>query len=244
MKLLFTCLCLAAALLNASTSLYAGERHLIILSGQSNMAGLNEKTSVLPELRKLLPDADIQHVKFARGGQPIRKWVRTWDEIAKKNKLSQQFNDPADFYGIVLKQAKANLAEGMPDSITFLWMQGERDGKTGLAAAYEESMKTLIANLRKDLGAPEMNFVIGRLCDHLAHEQWNGVRSAQVKVANDDARGAWVDTDDTNDKERNGKKWNDLHYTKAGYELFGRRLARQAVRLIRGEKPDPSGRPE
>ena len=89
-----------------------------------------------------------------------------------------------------------------------------------------------------------MNFVIGRLCDHLDHEQWNGVRSAQVKVANDDARGAWGDTDDTNDKERNGKKWNDLHYTKAGYELFGRRRARQAVRLIRGEKPDPSGRPE
>ena len=121
----------------------AGERHLFILSGQSNMQGLKEKTSVLPELKKLLPGADIQHVKFAQGGQPIRKWVKTWDEIAKSNKLTQQFNDPAEFYDVVLKQAKASIAEGKPDSITFLWMQGERDGKTGLAAAYEESMKTL-----------------------------------------------------------------------------------------------------
>lgn len=40
------------------------------------------------------------------------------------------------------------------------------------------------------------------------------------------------------------EKFNDLHYTKEGYDLFGQRLARQAVRLIKGEKPDPKGRPE
>lgn len=234
----------ALASLVLSSFANAGDRHLIILSGQSNMAGLRESTSVLPELKKLLPEADIQHVKFAKGGQPIRKWVKNFDEIAKKNKLSQQFKDPGAFYDAVLKQAHANIAKGKPKTITFMWMQGERDGKTGLAAAYEESMKTLIANLRKDLEAPEMNFVIGRICDHLDNEQWNGVRDAQVKVATDDARGAWVDTDDTNDKERNGKKVNDLHYTKEGYELFGRRLARQAVKLIQGEKPDAKGRPE
>ena len=123
-------------------------------------------------------------------------------------------------------------------------MQGERDAKTGLAAAYEESMKALIASLRKDLEAPKMNFVIGRLCDHLNHAQWNAVRDAQVRVATEDRRGAWADTDDTNDKEQNGRKWNDLHYTKKGYDLFGRRLARQAVNLIKGVKPDPNGRPQ
>jgi len=221
---------------------HAGDRHLFVLSGQSNMQGLKPESSFLPELKKLLPEADIQHVKFARGGQPIRKWVKTWDEIAKKYEL-KALNDPGAFYDEVLKQARGNIAQGKPKTITFLWMQGERDGKTGLAAAYEESIKTLITNLRKDLDTPEMNFVIGRLCDHLDHDQWNAVRAAQVKVAEDDPRGAWVDTDDTNDKERNGKSYNDLHYTKAGYDLFGQRLARQAVRLIKGEKPDPKGRP-
>ena len=123
-------------------------------------------------------------------------------------------------------------------------MQGERDAKTNLAAAYEESMRTLIANLRKDLAAPDLNFVIGRLSDFSTNAQWEAVRQAQVKVAMSDPRGAWVDTDDTNNKRKNGKPHNDLHYTKEGYDLFGQRLARQAVRLIMGQKPDPKGRPE
>ncbi|MFK7851622.1 MAG: sialate O-acetylesterase, partial [Akkermansiaceae bacterium] len=128
----------------------AGERHLFILSGQSNMAGLKPEAAFLPELKKLLPDDDIQHVKFAKGGQPIRKWVPTWDKIAAKSDLKPR-KDPGAFYEQVLKLAKENIAEGKPKTITFFWMQGERDGKEKLSAAYEESMKTLIANLRKDL---------------------------------------------------------------------------------------------
>lgn len=221
----------------------AAERHLFILSGQSNMAGLPPERAFLPEVKKLLPGATIDHVKFARGGQPIRKWVKTWDGIAAKHDLEAK-KDPAAFYQQLLEQSRAKFAAGRPDSITFLWMQGERDAKTGLAAAYQESLQTLIANLRKDLNAPKMRVVIGRLSDHLDDDQWNAVRAAQVAVAERDPHGAWVDTDDTNDKERNGKAWNDLHYTKEGYDLFGRRLARQAVRLIQEKEPDPMGQPE
>ena len=169
--------------------------------------------------------------------------MKNFDEIAKKNKLPAK-NDPGAFYDEVLKQARGAIAKGKPKTITFFWMQGERDAKEKLSAAYEESMKTLIANLRKDLDAPEMAFVIGRLSDFSTSDHWEAVRSAQVKVASDDPRGSWVDTDDTNDKEKNGKKHNDLHYTKAGYDLFGQRLARQAVRMIKGGKPDPKGKPE
>jgi hypothetical protein len=221
----------------------AGDRHLFILSGQSNMAGLKPEAAFLPELEKLLPDDDIQHLKFAKGGQPIRKWVPTWDEIAGKSDL-EPCHDPGAFYGKVVKLAKANIAQGKPKTITFFWMQGERDSKEKLSAAYEESMNTLIANLRKDLDAPEMNFVIGRISDYSTAEHWEAVRAAQVKVAKDDPRGAWVDTDDTNDKEKKGKKVNDLHYTKVGYDLFGQRLARQAVLMIQDKEPDAKGKPE
>ncbi len=223
--------------------LHGGERHLFILSGQSNMAGLKPERSFLPELKQLLPDDEILHIKFARGGQPIRTWVRDWDEIAAKSQLPAK-EAPGAFYDQTLKAAKAAIAGKHLDSITFLWMQGERDAKEELSAAYEESMKTLIANLRKDLEAPEMSFVIGRLSDHLTVEHWEAVRTAQVKVATDDPRGAWVDTDDTNNKEKNGKPSNDLHYTQEGYDLFGRRLARQAVLLIKGKKPVTNGKPE
>lgn len=207
------------------------------------MAGLKPERAFLPELKKLLPDDEILHVKFAKGGQPIRKWVKNWDEIAAKSKLPAR-KDPGAFYDQTLKMAKGATGETKLDSITFFWMQGERDAKEKLSAAYEESMKTLIANLRKDLGAPEMNFVIGRLSDFSTVEHWEAVRKAQVKVATDDPRGSWVDTDDTNNKEKNGKPHNDLHYTKDGYDLFGQRLARQAVLLIKGSKPAENGQPE
>ncbi|MGB0144085.1 MAG: sialate O-acetylesterase [Akkermansiaceae bacterium] len=207
------------------------------------MAGLKPERAFLPELKKLLPDDEILHVKFAKGGQPIRKWVKNWDEIAAKSKLPAR-KDPGAFYDQTLKMAKGATGETKLDSITFFWMQGERDAKEKLSAAYEESMKTLIANLRKDLGAPEMNFVIGRLSDFSTVEHWEAVRKAQVKVATDDPRGSWVDTDDTNNKEKNGKPHNDLHYTKDGYDLFGQRLARQAVLLIKGRKPAENGQPE
>ena len=207
------------------------------------MAGLKPERAFLPELKKLLPDDEILHIKFAKGGQPIRKWVKNWDEIAAKSKLPAR-KDPGAFYDQTLKMAKSATGETKLDSITFFWMQGERDAKEKLSAAYEESMKTLIANLRKDLGAPEMNFVIGRLSDFSTVEHWEAVRKAQVKVATDDPRGSWVDTDDTNNKEKNGKPHNDLHYTKDGYDLFGQRLARQAVLLIKGSKPAENGQPE
>ena len=220
-----------------------GEVHLFILSGQSNMAGLKPENAFLPELKKLLPEDDIRHVKFAKGGQPIRKWVKTFDAIAAKSKLPAK-KDPGAFYDQTLKVARASIAEKKPKTITFLWMQGERDAKEKLSAAYEESMNTLIDNLRKDLNVPKMNFVIGRLSDYSMSEHWEAVRTAQVKVAKDDPRGSWVDTDDTNNKVKKGNPSNDLHYTKEGYDLFGQRLARQAVLLIKGEKPDPKGRPE
>ena len=88
-----------------------------------------------------------------------------------------------------------------------------------------------------------MNVVIGRLSDHSTGAGWGAVRAAQVKIAKGDLHGAWVDTDDLNDKTVQGKAANDLHYTREGYTQFGQRLARQAVRLIEGVKPDATGRP-
>jgi hypothetical protein len=42
-----------------------------------------------------------------------------------------------------------------------------------------------------------------------------------------------VDTDDLNDRELDGKKINDLHYTKEGYRILGERFARRAIGLIK-----------
>ncbi len=226
--------------------------HIFILSGQSNMAGMNPTLGLEPEAKALFPDADVVYFKVARGGQPIRYWVNEWDDIAAKHGLDAQAKRAGDknkgtiYYQPILDQYK-DLIEKHPNpaSVTFCWMQGERDAKEGLDAAYADAMTQLIENVRRDLGQPEMNFVIGRLSDFGKQDNvpWQNVRKAQVDVATGDARGAWVDCDDLNDKEKNGVKHDDLHYTKEGYELLGRRYVRQAKALIDGNKPASNGRP-
>lgn len=222
--------------------------HFFILSGQSNMAGMNPKVGFVPEAEKLFPDAEVVYMKVSQGGRPIRLWVKEFPEIAKKHNLTVPGKATGtQFYEPILKQYRGLLDKhGKPASVTFCWMQGERDAKEKLSAAYLDALKQLVENLRRDLKQPEMNFVIGRLSDFGpdSNTEWQNVRKAQVELATKDQRGAWVDCDDLNDKEKDGKKRNDLHYTKEGYELLGRRFARQAKALISGTEPDEKGRPE
>jgi hypothetical protein len=225
---------------------------LFILSGQSNMAGMDPKAGFVPEAGKLFPDADVVYLKVASGGQPIRLWVSEWNEIASRHGLETRINgsgagdDGTKFYQPIVGQYKALVAKHPhPASVTFCWMQGERDARENLGAAYADAMRQLIANLRRDLDQPAMNFVIGRISDYRKADDksWTAVRAAQVAVAESDPHGAWVDCDDLNDKEQKGVKRDDLHYTKEGYVLLGRRFARQAKALIEGRKPAADGRP-
>lgn len=222
--------------------------HIFILSGQSNMAGMNPKAGFEPEAKKLFPDAEVVYMKVSQGGRPIRMWVKEFPEIAKKHNLTVPGKATGtQFYEPILKQYRGLLDKHpKPASVTFCWMQGERDAKEKLSAAYADALTQLIGNLRRDLKQPDMNFVIGRLSDFGpdSNTEWQNVRKAQVDLATKDKRGSWVDCDDLNDKEKDGKKRNDLHYTKEGYELLGRRFARQAKALISGSEPDEAGRPE
>ena len=227
--------------------------HIFILSGQSNMAGMNPALGFEPEAKELFPDAEVVYFKVARGGQPIRYWVAEWDDIATKHgidvktKRARDKNKGTIYYEPIVDQYKKLIAQHpKPASVTYCWMQGERDAREGLSAAYADALTQLIKNLRRDLEQPEMNFVIGRLSDFgkADYADWQNVRQAQVDVAGNDPRGAWVDCDDLNDKEKNGVKRDDLHYTREGYELLGRRYARQAKALVEGNEPAKDGRPE
>lgn len=248
-SLLLAVVCLSAGLAMAAEK----PVHLFILSGQSNMQGMDPEAGFAPEAKRLFPEAEIVYIKVARGGQPIRHWVAEWDAIAEKSgidvdKIRGNEKRETLYYQPILEQYAATVAKhGEPASVTFCWMQGERDAKGGTRAAYKASLEQLLANLRRDLKRADMHVVIGRLSDHQGQplEEWNAVRKILVDVANEDASGAWVDTDDLNNKPNaDGTMRDDLHYTKEGYAVFGRRFARQGASLIRGEKPAENGRPE
>ena len=249
MKSIITRIAITSSLLISWFSASAEETHLFILSGQSNMARMKPEAGFLPEAQKLLPGAEVVHVKIASPGKPIRNWLAEWDELATEHCLdstairAEDKRQAAPYYDAILAATRP-LLKKRPASISFVWMQGESDAKHGAEVVYEEALKALIAKLRNDLNAPEMNVVIGRISDYGSQSPkgenwpgWKAIRKAQGTFVAEDDRAALVNTDDCNGP-RNG-----LHYPPEGYELMGRRMARQAAALIKGEKPEPNGNP-
>ena len=239
-------------LLAASTS-FADDKpvHVFIFSGQSNMAGMDPETGFVPEARKLFGSEDVVYIKVAKGGQPICRWVKEWAEIAKDKGLDARHRERilkgegVLFYQPILDQYRAILKKHpQPKSVTFCWMQGERDANGGADAAYKDALKMLIAKLRRDLERPDMNVVIGRIGDYaLDRPSCVAVRKVQREIIDEDPRGAWVDVDDLNNKEIKGEIKSVVHYTKEGYELLGRRFARQGKALVSGQEPAANGKP-
>jgi hypothetical protein len=144
----------------ASTA-HAGKTNLFILSGQSNMAGLNHEKLFDPVIKQLLPDDTNISVRSAQGGQPIRRWYKKW-----KPAKGDQPKATGDLYDVMMKKVHAAMAGKKFDTITFLWMQGERDAKELHGTVYKDAMLGLVQQLRDDLKRPDINFVIGRLSDY------------------------------------------------------------------------------
>lgn len=223
-------LCLVLGLAPASAA--DKKVRLFVLSGQSNMAGLDPRVSFTPAVEKEFAGDEVIVVKSAQGGQPIRRWYKKWQLPAGATEAKAATKN-GDLYDQLLQAVTQALGDKKPDSVAFVWMQGERDAKAGWQAAYYEALHGTIEQLRTDLKHKDIAVVVGRLSDHLKNDAgWDAVRAAQEKIAADEPLGAWVDTDDLNDL--NGK--NDLHYTKDGYAKLGQRFADSAIKLIRKQE--------
>jgi len=252
-SLLLSSLLVCAAVMSAA----AADRgtHLFILSGQSNMAGLDPELSFVPAVVEAFGQENVVVVKDALGGQPIRRWYKDWkpakgyDEEATGYPIDKKGKSRGDLYARLMEKVNKASAGKEFNTVTFAWMQGERDAKESHGEVYAASLRSLIDQLAKDLGREDLNFVIGRLSDFdMANEvypHWTVVREAQVEVAERDPRGDWVDTDDLNDGlNKAGKEIRDnLHYSVEGYETFGKRLAEKSIGLIQGRTQPVSDAP-
>jgi len=202
-------------------------KHLFILSGQSNMAGLDPNASFTPAVEKEFGKDNVIVIKSAQGGQPIRRWYKDW-----KSKDGEPLSTTnGDLYDKMMSLVNPAVEGQKIASVTFVWMQGERDAKESHGEVYGASFMGVIKQLEKDLKREDVNFVIGRLgsgqLQGKAYPHWSMVREAQVKVAEDSKRGAWIDTDDC------PLKGDKLHYTPEGYKTMGKRFAEKAIALIK-----------
>ena len=210
-------------------------KHLFILSGQSNMQGHRPPEAFAPSVEKALGKDKVIVVQDALGGQPIHRWWKGWHDPQGKKPAQS-----GDLYDRLMSKVKPVIKGQKLASVSFVWMQGERDANMGWGDLYEEALVGLHAQLAKDLGRnpKDMTFVIGRLSDfdmnNKRYRDWTKVRKAQIKVANSNPKFFWVDTDDLNDgKNRRGKEIkNDLHYSAEGYKTLGKRFAEACLIAI------------
>jgi hypothetical protein len=204
-------------------ALSADELHLFILSGQSNMEGLNPDTSFTPAVERAFGKENVIVVKDAQRSQPIRRWYKNW----KPAKGPMPNNADGALFDRLMQKIEEAVGQKKPTTVTFVWMQGERDTVEKHQDVYEESLKGLVQQLRDDLGCEEIHVVIGRLSDYgSGTEAWDAIRKIQVDLCEANPAWEWVNTDDLN-----GKK-NGVHYTRPGYYELGKRFAEKAVKLL------------
>ena len=212
-------------------------KHLFILSGQSNMARLKPNESFTPAVKSKFGKKNVIVVKHAVGGQPIRRWYKDWKPLKGDSPRSQ-----ADLYNILMSKVKRAIKNETIATVTFIWMQGERDAREKHGDVYEKSLKGLYSQISEDLDRKDINFVIGRLSDfdmqNKKYNHWTMIRDIQVKIAESNLRFDWINTDDLNDGiNLKGKKIkNDLHMSLEGYTIMGNRFAEKSIKLIENTK--------
>ncbi|MFT5129830.1 MAG: hypothetical protein ACI8W8_003459, partial [Rhodothermales bacterium] len=125
-------------------SLYAADTgiHLFILSGQSNMQGHRPDEAFTPTVEKALGAENVIVIQDAHGGQPIQRWFKGWTAPdGSKPKTT------GDLYDRLVGKVKPAIEGKTLASVSFFWMQGERDARMGWADVYEASLLGLVAQL-------------------------------------------------------------------------------------------------
>lgn len=147
-------------------------KHLFILSGQSNMVGMDLDVSFAPAVTKALGKDKVIVVKDAHGGQSIRSWAKTNHE----NPAPTTGRVPkvrGELYDRLMEKVKVAIKDQSLKTVTFIWMQGESDLNN---TAYDAYLKELLGQLEVDLAFKKINIVIGRISD-AGLDGGNGVKA-------------------------------------------------------------------
>ncbi|MEC9056308.1 MAG: sialate O-acetylesterase, partial [Verrucomicrobiota bacterium] len=167
--------------------------HLFLLMGQSNMSGgvgmAVGDTQPVPHVLKMRFAKEGEEPKWALGAHPLHP-----SRPNKKNRFGpgisfaeayladnpgvvvglvpmawggrsiEQLSKGSGIYSDVIRHAKAAMQTGTLKGV--LWHQGESDTvEQTRTDAYEKRLHRLVEDVRKDLGSPQLPFIVGNLAE-------------------------------------------------------------------------------
>lgn len=235
--------------------------HLFLLAGQSNMAGrgtveeqdrvAHPRVLTFTQDGRWVPAADPLHfdkpsagvglgrsfgialaerdssitiglIPAAVGGSPIGAWEPgSW--------FDQTGSYP---YDEAIRRARRAMQDGSLKGI--LWHQGESDSPLMRARLYETRLHALIKRFRRDLGYPDVPFLIGQLgqfSDHPWDEGRRHVNAAHAWTPKTVPHTAVVSSKDLT------HKGDGAHFDAASLRAFGRRYA-DAYFMLQPDLPE------
>lgn len=233
---------LALAALAAAVPADRDAFHLIVLMGQSNMAGSGVPVPTaydepLPRVLTLAPDGSWQptRVPFTAGLGPGQVFARHYARLhpgatvglipcARGSRGIAELakggvdRDGARNYDVAVARIAAAMRQGTVKAV--LWHQGETDAGD---AGYVDRLAGLAADLRADLGLPEVPFIAGQLCRAL--EWYEGFNRRILRAAQAIPRCAVVGSEGLRD---GGDK---VHFSGFSVEALGARYLMAYLRL-------------
>lgn len=114
-----------------------------------DIAGVGPGLSFAKAMLKKHKKTKIGLIPCAWGGSPIKVWVSGATYLEHKP------------YDEAIARAKVAMQSGKLKGI--LWHQGESDNNVENSKVYLQKLEELVANLRKDLNAPDVPFVAGEI---------------------------------------------------------------------------------
>lgn len=238
-----TLLCLLAAAFSGFGEPQPDKLRLFLLIGQSNMAGRGklgvEDVATNPRIFMLKKDLtwtrakDPVHFDTPRAGVCLgSEFARVVLKAIPKAKIGlipcaiggsslASWKPGGEHYAATIARTKIALRNGKLACI--LWHQGEADCAPQQIAAYPSEFAALVAQLRKDLDAPEVPVIVGEI-GHFTDEA-DAFNRAVPKIAAGVPRCDFVMADDL------GHRGDHVHFDSASLRLYGARYARSYLAM-------------
>ncbi len=173
------------------------------------VVGVGPGFAFAKQLANAYPAINIGLIPAAVGGSGIDVW-----------KPGAYYEPTKSYpYDDALRRAKKALENGQLAG--FLWHQGESDSTPANAPAYEQKLTELVQQLRKDLNAPHVPFVVGTLGDFVVQ------RNPDAKTVNEALQRATRHIPDSYFVSASGltDKGDSTHFNTVSARTLGQRYA-------------------